>query len=296
MKDVEGICLKPNGTYKIPEPFPSGEDDACLVSNLARSEDLCQDYGTHKVLSELSGTWGDFESFSDFPPESEIFYYKEEELHESARHHLDECYTATSKEAVSSEQTDFHTTWDTLIPTPEDSKVFEEVFRISFPDIPIEPCTDEIKTLQNPLASLNGHISIGNLLNMHFRADCHSLDSLEDSSGTAHRLDWKNSQGCKNLLLPLGVDSSETYPVDNNQAKGDSISDNEFFSGNEPSRANGSKALIQTKLHVAPDSRQGSIFSYQFFVKTSATDTTLPFLTVSEKKSFFSTNHLRFNF
>ncbi|OCT68456.1 uncharacterized protein CLBA1 [Xenopus laevis] len=291
MKDVNGIGIKVNGTYKIPEPFSSGEDDSCLVRNLARSEDLYKDYDTHKVLPELSGTWGDFESFNECPPESERFYYEEEEMHGSSRHHLAECHMATSKE------TEFHTDWDAHTPTPENSNAFEEVFRLSFPDIPVEQCTDEMKTLQNPLDSLNGDIGVGDLINMQFRADSHSLGSQNHSPATAHRFDWKNSQGCRNLLLLLGVDSSETGSVDDNQAMDDSIStDNELLSGNEPLNPNGSKALIQTKLYVAPDSRQGSIFSYQFFVKTTATDTALPFLTVSEKKSFFNTNHLRFNF
>ncbi|OCT64916.1 uncharacterized protein CLBA1 [Xenopus laevis] len=290
MKDINVIGINVNRTYIIPDPFSAIVDDSCLVSNLARSEDLYQDYCSHK---ELSGTWGDFESFSDCPPESERFYYKEGDLHVSSRHHLAECRTTTSKEAFSSEQTEFPLDWDALISTQEDSKAFQ----LSFPDIPVEQCTDEIKTLQNPLASLNGDFSVGDLINMQFRADCHSLDSLDDSPATSQRFEWKNSQGSRNLLLLLGVDPSEKYSVDGNQTKNDSIStDHDLSSVNESSHPNGTKSLIQTKLHVAPDSRQGSIFSYQFFVKTSATNTPLLFLTVSGKKSFFSTNHLRFNF
>ncbi|KAG8449331.1 hypothetical protein GDO86_016109 [Hymenochirus boettgeri] len=280
MKNVNGIMSKHSETFKAPDFFAPSKD-ICIVNGVAKCKDLCQDCWENKSQQEISGAWGEFEGFSEFASESEIFYYKEE-LEDAIKHDIVKCDQTSSTQGFGPDQLD-QSEWSTLIQLPEDINEYRQAFSLHFPDIQVEKCTDEIKSLQSPLIASNSEINIGEFINIQLRADWDSLEK-DDADSTVHRFDWNKSMGCRNLLMMLGVDSPEKC-VDGNQRNEEcSLAKNEQLSMNEISHSTGNKALIQTK--VAPDSRQGSIFSYQLFLKTES-HPVLPFLTFSGKKSFF---------
>ncbi|KAM4690687.1 uncharacterized protein CLBA1 [Rhinophrynus dorsalis] len=299
MRDVDaGSRIDTNGMFETPDPVPFIVDEFCVEDkdDGGKSNDLCEDCGKNRALPEINSTWGDFEGFSEFTPESENFYYTEEEL-SVVKFDPTQYDNTTSHGADCSEQTEFCTGWDNLFPKAADTKEFENIFKLSFPDTNVEQCDDDVKSLHKLLALPNEESLVSEFIGAQLRTDCGNAERENCVQVYPPAYDWEKSQSCRNLMLLLGIDASKKSAVDASEENDDSIY-NEFeaFSGNRTSYSTGDKGLIQTKLHVAPDSKQGCIFSYQLFLKKSAAEATLPFLSLTGNKSFFNINHLRFNF
>ncbi|KAM4662490.1 uncharacterized protein CLBA1 [Discoglossus pictus] len=244
-------------------------DHGPMVDDTKRSNE-----GPNWTLPESSSTWGDFESFNELSPDSEQFYYPEEEFTDTFNSGSSECNSSTTSEGAGCCEHPPHTEWDTLIPAAGDINLFENIFKKSFPEIPVDNSPEDVNSLHGTLA--HEESAAGQFMNLHIRSD-----------RALTRCDWASSVSCRNLTLVCGMDPAQK------PSEADLIKDTEH-PGNEAWNPPGNTTLIQTKLHTFPHSKQGHIFSYQFFLKKSAPE--VPFLSFTGKKSFFNTNQFGFNF
>ncbi|XP_018411574.1 PREDICTED: LOW QUALITY PROTEIN: uncharacterized protein C14orf79 homolog [Nanorana parkeri] len=282
MKDVSDSSIGCSGDAEDkPLPVLPSSDNVCLEETPLRSSSHCEECDTSRALPEFSNTWGDFEGFEEFTPQSEQFYYADEALQ------LDSFTSSTSDGEHCTEQADVQDEWD---PFNEEDKEHtqdcEQIFKLSFPVPSVEETSEDVKSLDTLLASTsNGDNVVSQLLKSRLWLD--GDRSEKDILPGNPRCDWRNSKGCRDLMSLLCISAENT------SAKGDEIAKDLTDLG-ETLHTNTS--LIQTKLDVAPGCKQGRIFSYQLFLKKPSADVPISFLTFSGKKSFFSTNQMRFNF
>ncbi|XP_053331385.1 uncharacterized protein CLBA1 [Spea bombifrons] len=292
MKDEQVASISDQENSKAPGSALSAMNEICLQSDPVEPKVLHLEHNHERP--EVPSTWGDFESFSECNPQSEDFYYSDDvqagpsqQDSPSTNGHL----SAPSNGDGLSEQTGR----ESFLLPEGDTEVFKNIFRDSFPDAPVSHCKEDVKSLHQLLVPSPEERCDGESIKTRLWPSCIGLDQVDNISAAKPAYDWKNSHGCKNLLDLLQVDCSEK-PLEDEDRPLDDITCSEMFSGDGTLSPPGSKALIQTKLHVAPGSKHGHIFSYELFLKKSPADVTLPFLTFNGKKSFFNTNLLRLNF
>lgn len=292
MKEEE-IISETDENFYTPNPAPSSMSDNCLQDESDFADPWHEEYGTRQETSDITSTWGDFESFTESTPQSEIFCYSAEEM-SGALQDISSATTShstkTFKDVDSAVASEFHVGWEHLL-LEEDPKAFQSLFRDSFPDIPVDQCNEDVESLQQLIVSSNKACTDDDLIQTKPWPTFFSWERFREMSASEPACEWMKSESCTNLLTLLGVDASNKSSRDNLICN-----DSETPNGNRTMQPAGNKALIQTKLHVAPDSKDGQLFSYHLFLKKSPADLTLPFLTFYGKKSFFNTNHLRLDF
>ncbi|XP_068110359.1 uncharacterized protein CLBA1 [Hyperolius riggenbachi] len=234
----------------------------------------------HQKLPDVPHTWGDFEGFSELTPQSDEFYYEDEELQ------FDSSTTTTSNTEHCTEQPDVQDGWEAFTDEVGNAQECERIFKLSFPDPPIEETDDNVNDLDALLMSDENAVS--RLIKTRLWLDCNQSEDCP-------ACDWPNSKGCRDLMSLLGVSAEHTGS--NNKEITGVLTDPgmERSQVNEAPFSTGNKSLIQTKLDVVPGSKHGHIFSYQLFLKKPSADTALPFFSFSGRKSFFSTNQTPFN-
>ncbi|XP_040268726.1 uncharacterized protein CLBA1-like [Bufo bufo] len=237
--------------------------------------------GLHKDPDDSSpeavNSWGDFESFNEFTPQSEQLHYKNGPLDESL-------FVAAMPDGEDcADQTDGDDQWDAFNLGNENRQECERIFRLSFPAVPVEDTNEDVKSLAELLTSSNENMS--NLIRTRLWLECDPSWQTGDGKSTKSGCEWQNTKGCRDLTMLLGS-TPENSSVDRGKSE-DALTDTEQFYVNESTPPAGNKYLIQTKLDVAPGSTSGHIFSYQLVLKKSQSDAPLPFLTFSGKRSFF---------
>ncbi|XP_053553204.1 uncharacterized protein CLBA1 isoform X2 [Bombina bombina] len=274
MKDED--CLS-GGNYMTlwgMEEFPLADNDKV-------STELYEDWNPKQALPELSSTWGDFESFNGFTPDYEEFPYPDEELSDTIKYSSFHTQNVLKsyKEAENCRQNDPYSKLKMTCPAAVGADVCEHVLRTCFPAVPVEPSSDDVRSLHNCLKLTNEENFVNELMKMNFWPDCASTETRDAPPPRYH---WKDSLSCRNLMLLFGIDASHKCPEES-----DVISDGtEQNSASVPWRSDANPTLIQTK--ISPNSKQGHIFSYELFLKKTTPAVTLPFLAFAGKKSFFS--------
>ncbi|MEE6493912.1 hypothetical protein FKM82_016964 [Ascaphus truei] len=258
MKDDNSISgSNANGQYatsKSPDHIPSTMEmpNTFFKDDTIRSKVLCEDCCSNKALPEHNSTWGDFESFSESNPESEILYYTVEELSGTLKCDFSPtstCISTTSKEADCSEQTAFPIGWDFHIPEALDTKSCEDIFKLSFPDKPTEQSTGAVKSLHKPPASSNEESILGEFMKTRLWLGGANIERCQDVSAATPGCEWSKSMCCKNLMLLLGIDACQKEFSENGEEKDAIISkDTKAIPVNYSLYPAVNKALIQTKV------------------------------------------------
>ncbi|XP_072285213.1 uncharacterized protein CLBA1 [Pyxicephalus adspersus] len=261
-------------------------DNVCLEEKPVGSTSHCEQCDTSKAQPEFTNTWGDFEGFNEFTPQSEQFNYADEELQFN-------CFTSSMSDGGHcTEQTDIQDEWDAFSAEDnEPTQDFEQIIKLSFPAPSVEETSEDVRSLEALLSSTsNKENVVSQLLKSRLWYECDRSEKAEDVLTCNPRGNWPKSKGCQDLMALLCISAENTsnrgvltdFDVDQAQV-------NETY-------PKAKKYLIQTKLDVAPGSKQGHIFSYQLFLKKPSSDVPMSFLTFSGKKSFFSTNQMHLNF
>ncbi|CAH2328667.1 Hypothetical predicted protein [Pelobates cultripes] len=296
MKD-EDLTIDNGHVDLVPDLIHSSMDSSCLpddslISNVWH-EDSSSSQGTPGMNSS---TWGDFEGFSEFTPQSETFCYAEEDLSgelqcngTSPTAH----FTKTFKDENLSGPFECHTGLDRRL-LEGDTKDFENIFRDSFPELPVDQTNDDVESLDQLLFSLKETCVDKKVIQSPLRPPWFNWERVGEMLAPTPGCKWMTSEACSNLLDVLGIDVSKKPSETKDQITDDLIGHKTINGGTMHTVSN--KALIKTKLHVAPDSKDGHLFSYHLFLKNSPTDLNLPFLTFYGKKSFFNTNILSLDF
>ncbi|KAM3918109.1 uncharacterized protein CLBA1 [Leptodactylus fuscus] len=264
-------------------PVPAAMGFVCLEHVPSDSLGLHKDCDTDNSSLEVTNTWGDFETFNEFTPQSEQVLYENGPL--------DENITSIPNGDGCTDKTDGNAQWNAFNLGNENRHECERIFRLSFPAIAAGDTNEEVKSLQAQLMSSHDE-NISKLIRSRLWLECDPMWQSSNGVGTKSGFEWQNSKGCKDLMKLLGS-TAENSSNDGGKTN-DTLMDIQQLYANESTPPAGNKYLIQTKLDVAPGSKNGHIFSYQLVLKKS--DVPLPFLTFSGKKNFFSANQLRFNF
>lgn len=107
MKDVsDGIIGFTGDAENKTLPVLPCLDNVCLEEKPVGSTSHYEECDTSRALPEVSNTWGDFEGFDEFTPQSEQFYYADEALQ------LNSFTTFTSNGDCCTEQTEVQDEWD----------------------------------------------------------------------------------------------------------------------------------------------------------------------------------------
>ncbi|XP_040189569.1 uncharacterized protein CLBA1 isoform X1 [Rana temporaria] len=289
MKDVsDGIIGFTGDAENKTLPVLPCLDNVCPEEKPVGSTSHYEECDTSRALPEVSNTWGDFEGFDEFTPQSEQFYYADEALQ------LNSFTTFTSNGDCCTEQTEVQDEWDAFNEEDGHTQDCEQILALSFPAPSVEQTSEDVKSLDALLESTsNGENVASQLLKSCLWLDCERSEKAGDVLPGNPGLDWQKAKACQDLMSQLCI-SAENTSVEKDEVLTDF--DVEQLHFNETLHPIANKSLIQTKLDVAPGSKQGQIFSYQLFLKKPSADVPLSFLTFSGKKSFFSTNQMRFNF
>ncbi|XP_069590253.1 uncharacterized protein CLBA1 [Ranitomeya imitator] len=278
MKNGSDVITGCNDNGKTFLPVPS----VCSEKGPSGSLDLHKDCKADKFSPEVTNTWGDFESFNEFTPGSDQIIYENGPLDENI--HDGEGYP---------DPTDEESQWDAFNLGNENRQECERIFRLSFPAVPVEETSEDVKSLQSLLTSATEE-NLSKLIKTRLWLECDPSGQSIDGACAKSGCEWPKSKGCRDLMMLLGT-TADNSSVDGEKTE-TTFTDTKHLQVNESVPPAGSKHLIQTKLDVAPGSKSGHIFSYQLVLKKSQSELSLPFLAFTGKKSFFSASHLRFNF
>ncbi|KAG8561241.1 hypothetical protein GDO81_015300 [Engystomops pustulosus] len=282
MKDGSGVineCGTDEDTL-LPVQFTTGSEN-----RPGGAIALHKDCDVDKSSPEVTSTWGDFESFTEFTPQPEQLLHENEALDENV------VLPTIPDGGDYTDQTEGEAQWDAFNLGNENRQECERIFRLSFPAIAVGGTQEEVKSLEALLTSSDEE-NISHLIKTRLWLECDS--TWQNSDGTKSGSEWQNSKGCTDLMMLLGLPDKNSS--DDGGKTNDALIGKEHFTVNKSTPPAGNKCLIQTKLDVGSGCKSGHIFSYQLVLKKSQTDVSLPFLTFSGKKSFFSANQLRFNF
>ncbi|XP_073494753.1 uncharacterized protein CLBA1 [Phyllobates terribilis] len=285
MKDGSDVITGCSEDGKTLLPVPSSMDNVCSEKEPSGSLGLHKDC---KFSPEATNTWGDFESFNEFTPQSDQLVYENGPLDENIH----------DEEGYPPDPTDEESQWDAFNLGNESRQACERIFRLSFPAVPVdstgvEDTSEDVKSLQALLTSAPEE-NLSKLLKTRLWLECDPSEESINGTCTKSGCEWPKSKGCRDLMMLLGS-TADNSSVDGGKTE-KAFTDIEQLHVNESVPPAGNKHLIQTKLDVAPGSKSGHIFSYQLVLKKSQSELSLPFFAFTGKRSFFSTNQLRFNF
>ncbi|XP_073426615.1 uncharacterized protein CLBA1-like isoform X1 [Dendrobates tinctorius] len=303
MKDGSDVITGCSVDGKTLLPVPS----VCSENGPSGSLGLYKDCKADTFSPGATNTWGDFESFNAFTPGTDQLIYENGPLDENI--HDGEGYP---------DPTDEESQWDAFNLGNENRQECERIFRLSFPAVPVEGESEDVKSLQALLTSATEE-NLSKLIKTRlcflmnrrgfnplmtsiclrykrisssYRLECDP--SGQSIDGAKSGCEWLKSKGCRDLMTLLGT-TADNSSVDGEKTE-KAFTEIEQFHVDESVPPADNKHLIQTKLDVAPGSKSGHIFSYQLVLKKSQNELSLPFLAFTGKKSFFTASQLRFNF
>uniref|UniRef100_A0A8C0GHB0 Clathrin binding box of aftiphilin containing 1 n=1 Tax=Chelonoidis abingdonii TaxID=106734 RepID=A0A8C0GHB0_CHEAB len=225
-------------------------------------------------ISESNSSWGDFKSFSESLVKSESISHTPEVLVNSAE-------TKTSKTDMELYGEHCNTSHGHHCSKPsvhngrEANLSYEDIFKLSFPEVIVPQSTENIRSLDQVLDTDNEDIGI------------------HPHSTTGLRCPRNKSHCQENFLSALGIDvNQKDFSGDSKEGLEETnVKINEDLE--DRFNISNCKALIQTKLAVSPDSRHGHFFSYNLFLKRTPSNGNMQFKTVPGKKRIFSTHSLK---
>ncbi|CAM4572594.1 unnamed protein product [Lepidochelys olivacea] len=253
-----------------------------------------------RCTSESNSSWGDFESFSESLVKSERISHSPEVLVNSAETKISDvelngehCNTSHGHHCSNPS---VHNGREPSASSLDKANLnYEDIFKLSFPEVIVPQSTESITSLDQVLDADNEDIGILEFTKRQLCMDSGNLwRTLRDpNSTTGLRCPWNKSHCQENLLSALGIDvNQKDFSGDSKDGLEETnVKINEDLE--DGFNISNCKALIQTKLPVAPDSRHGHFFSYNLFLKRTPLNGNMQFKTVPRKKRIFSTHGLK---
>ncbi|KAF2982229.1 hypothetical protein EK904_008795 [Melospiza melodia maxima] len=215
--------------------------------------------------SEPSGSWGDFEGFTEPLDKSEMSSDNCEVLVNSAVTRGADaglsrggCSVSISAAHGCAEPSLCHGKQEASGSLSQEDHSYEEIFKLSFPEVFVPQSRECIRSLEQVLDASNEDVWIPELLKNQLCMDSGNVwRALRDSDNApSSRHPWSKSHCQENLLSVLGVDANQK-DVSENQTdifEESNVKDNEDFRFDGFS-VNDCKALIQTKVRIALEVR-----------------------------------------
>ncbi|KAM8807982.1 uncharacterized protein CLBA1 [Eudromia elegans] len=272
-----------------------------VVNSKGSCEGVCD--SSHSTI-EISGSWGDFEGFKESLNKSETFSHNPEVSGKSMRPskgdtdlHRGHCDALTGN--FSSDPSLHAGRQEASRSLNEVNRSSEDIFKMGFPEVTVPQSRESIRSLDQVFDTNNEDTGTPDFRKNQLCIDCGNIwRILKDSDNTSSlRHPWSKSHCQENLLSVLGINANQKdFPesqediVDESNAK-----DDEDF-GFDGFSINNCKALIQTKLSVSPDSRDGRLFTCNLFLTRPASSGNVKYITIPRKKQTFTTHNLKMKF
>ncbi|XP_068016376.1 uncharacterized protein CLBA1 isoform X2 [Melanerpes formicivorus] len=245
--------------------------------------------------SEPSSSWGDFEGFSESLDKSERFRHNlavsvkstktcEVDLDLSRGRYSTSpghfCYEPSQESGIQVASSSLN----------EANHSYEDIFKMGFPEVFVSQSRESIRSLDQVLDT-NNDVGIPELrknqLCIHSGNIWRTLTDFDNIPSLRHT--WGKSHCQETLLSALGIEANQKgcSEIQDNILEEPNVKDNEDFRF-DGFNINDCKALIQTKLSVSPDSRNG-LFSYNLFLKATSPNGNLQYVTTPKKKHPFMT-------
>ncbi|XP_006032230.1 uncharacterized protein CLBA1 [Alligator sinensis] len=258
--------------------------------------------GSTTCTLELSGSWGDFEGFSESLCKSDSFNHTFEVLVKSTEAtktdvDLSEEYCSSSLGHPCSKLSVHNQREAPSSSLNEAKHCYEDIFKLGFPEIPVPQSTESIRSLDQVINTKDEDAGLPELLKKQLCIDSGNIwRTFRSTDNTPSlRYSW-NTSHCQDIFLSvLGIDASEK---DHSEGSKDDVFEDSNVKENEDLKVDGfsfsnCKALIQTKLSVSPDSRRGQLFTYNLFLKRTPSSGNMQYITVPKKKRIFTTHNLK---
>ncbi|XP_065541414.1 uncharacterized protein CLBA1 [Lathamus discolor] len=253
--------------------------------------------------SEPSGSWGDFEGFEESLGESERFSQNLEVLVKSTEtfgvdRDLSSGHCSTDAEPFCSEPSLHSVIQEASSFLNEASQSYEDMFKLSFPEVFVSQSSESIRSLDQVLDTNNEDVGIPELTKDQLCTDSGNIwRTLRDFyNAPSLRRPWSKSHYQENLLSVLGIDANQKdFSESQDIFEESNAKDTEDFRFDGFS-INDCKALIQTKLSVSPDSRHGHLFTCDLFLKTTSSNGNMQYITTPRKKHIFAACNLKTKF
>ncbi|KAM6460184.1 uncharacterized protein CLBA1 isoform 1-T2 [Liasis olivaceus] len=248
---------------------------------------------------ESNNTWGDFEGFSEVKlvnlsniPES--LEKMNEKLTYTNGMDVSDTHPTTSFRQFLSKAAGYkkETVANAIMKAVISS---EDIVKLSFPEIPIPQCLDKISTLKQVLDPKREDADIPECTEKQVCIDSANLwKTLAHCNSPSGLRCHRNESHCQeNLLAVLGIDANQKALPEFKDSILERTNRENEDSGVEKFNLTTCKALIQTKLSVSPEPRQSHLFTYNLFLKKTPSSGNMQYITVSQKKRFFTTQSLR---
>lgn len=282
--------LSLEGTFVDLLPFDDGQEN-CQEGN---------------KVTENTSSWGDFEGFGESMAKSESFNCTLEALRSNSTYKnlqgdipCGKLHCSTSCDNCDSSQTIKQNvkSADSLpAGSPiQDRKDYANIFKSSFPAIPIQEPLENVKSFKQLLKDNEKDNELAKVIKTQLGMDFSNVWRMVHDAKVSPGLEYSCRESRNNLLQALGVDSREkdaTAELDRITESSNIIEDLVPPPKLDGFKADASKALIQTKLLVPPDSKHGQGFSYQLYLKRPPSNANVSAITFSGKKSIFTINNL----
>ncbi|XP_026525903.1 uncharacterized protein CLBA1 [Notechis scutatus] len=248
---------------------------------------------------ESSNTWGDFEGFSEVKLVN-LSYIPEplEKINEKVSHtigmDINDTHSTTSFRQVLSKAVGYEK--ETVAKTTTKVVVSsEDTVKQSFPEIPVPQCFDKISTLKQALHPERQDANIPECTKKQACLDSANLwKTLTQCNSPSDLRCHRNEFHCQeNLLAVLGINANQKAVPEFKASILEKTNKENEDSSVDKFNLSTCKALIQTKLSVSPEPRQSHLFTYNLFLKKTPSSANMQYITVSQKKRFFTAQSLR---
>uniref|UniRef100_A0A1W7RJ00 Putative C14orf79-like protein n=1 Tax=Agkistrodon contortrix contortrix TaxID=8713 RepID=A0A1W7RJ00_AGKCO len=270
----------------------------------SKSDDGTIDEGSLEILQDIntmesSNTWGDFEGFSEVKlvnlsniPEPL------EKINEKVSHtngmDINDTHSTTSFRKVLSKAVGYEK--ETIAKAAMKVAISsEDAVKQSFPEIPVPQCLDKISTLKQVLHPEREDADIPECTEKQTWLDSAKLWKTLTQCNSPSDLRCHQSEfHCQeNLLAVLGINANQKAVPEFKVSSLEKTNRENEESGVDKFNLSTCKALIQTKLSVTPEPRQNHLFTYNLFLKKTPSSANMQYITVSQKKRFFTAQSLR---
>ncbi|KAL7992713.1 hypothetical protein Chor_016969 [Crotalus horridus] len=270
----------------------------------SKSDDGTIDEGSLEILQDIntmesSNTWGDFEGFSEVKlvnlsniPEPL------EKINEKVSHtngmDINDTHSTTSFGQVLSKAVGYEK--ETIAKAAMKVAISsEDSVKQSFPEIPVPQCLDKISTLKQVLHPEREDADIPECTEKQAWLDSANLwKTLTQCNSPSDLRCHQNEFHCQeNLLAVLGINANQKAVPEFKVSSLEKTNRENEESGVDKFSLSTCKALIQTKLSVTPEPRQNHLFTYNLFLKKTPSSANMQYITVSQKKRFFTAQSLR---
>ncbi|XP_005149729.1 uncharacterized protein CLBA1 [Melopsittacus undulatus] len=255
------------------------------------------------TTSEPSGSWGDFEGFEESLGDSERFSQNFEVLVKSTEtsrvdRDFSSGHCSTDADHFYSEPSLHSVIQEASSSLNEASQSYEDMFKLSFPEVFVSQSSERIRSLDQVLDTNNEDVGIPELTKNELCTDSGNIwRTLRDFyNAPSLRHPWSKSHCQENLLSVLGIDANQKdFSESKDIFEESNVKDTDDFSF-DGFNINDCKALIQTKLSVTPDSRHGHLFTWDLFLKTTSSNGNMQYITTPRKKHIFAACNLKMKF